>query len=284
MAPLSTFLVISSNPRYPSLSTGSSLPPKPLPALLAMPAKHALIALPSLPAPAIPGPRSLNSIAGRRPRQLPRQGSPPASAVPSTGSPGFGDRSSDAPLGPSGPPSSPGARRRLPTAPGVQDQRSSVTPKAASCSAEEQALQADAPSTDGEFAVRISIFPAARTGAAPFEAASIAHAASCVGLDHPPTPAARIWFTAIATPAAAAAPATTSPAIHLISRASRACRSAFISPRSAFPPTLPPECPPPPLPRRSIRVSAWRPLSRSCRLQLIQGGSNGRSYGHDLSS
>lgn len=38
----------------------------------------------------------------------------------------------------------------------------------------------------------------------------------------PPTPAPRIWFTAIATPAAAAAPATTSAAIHLIIRASRA--------------------------------------------------------------
>ena len=51
---------------------------------------------------------------------------------------------------------------------------------------------------------------------------SSAHVASCVNPDQPPTPAARTWFTAIASPAAAATPASISPAIHLNSRASRA--------------------------------------------------------------
>ncbi len=56
------------------------------------------------------------------------------------------------------------------------------------------------------------------------------------GPDQPPTPDPIIWLTAIATPAATAAPATTSPAIHLISRASRACRWALR--RAEFGPNL----------------------------------------------
>ena len=59
-------------------------------------------------------------------RQWP--GSPPASAVPSTGFPGFADRSSAATPGPSGPPSSPGARKPLPAAPAAQRRTSSDTP------------------------------------------------------------------------------------------------------------------------------------------------------------
>ena len=56
----------------------------------------------------------------------------------------------------------------------------------------------------------------------PLASHASAHVASCVSPDQPPKPAARTWFTAIARPAAAATPATISPAIHLISRASRA--------------------------------------------------------------
>ena len=80
------------------------------------------------------------------------------------------------------------------------------------------------------------------------------HVASCVNPDQPPTPAARTWFTAIATPAAAAAPAHP-PARHPVVRGQDPAATKTSSPRRRGPSTpISPSASKPPLPIQPDQV------------------------------